>query len=105
MSMGLYFPLLIVGVVYAGLTIYAGMVANRGDDERSERLRDLAFGAALAGAAYTAILLVLAAIDTPSRFMDAITIIAVMCGFFGLLLLLLYLIAEALGRVTRRPGR
>jgi hypothetical protein len=105
MSMGLYFPLLIVGVAYAGLSIYAGMVANRGDDERSEGLRDLAFGAALAAAAYTAILLVLAAIDTPSRFMDAITIIAVMCGFFALLLLVLYAIGQAVGRVTRRPGR
>ena len=70
-----------------------------------ERLRDLAFGAALATAAYTAILLVLAAIDTPGRFTDAITIIFVICAFFALLLVLLYLIAQAVGRVTRRPGR
>jgi|EndMetStandDraft_5_1072996.scaffolds.fasta_scaffold221269_2 hypothetical protein len=105
MSMSLYFPVLILGAVYAGLTVYAGMVANRGDQEKGERLRDLAFGAALATAAYTAILLVLAAIDTPERFTDAITIIAVICAFFALLLVLLYLIAQAVGLVTRRPGR
>ena len=104
MSMSLYFPVLILGAAYACLSIYAGIVANRGDNDRSERVRDLAFGSALAAAAYTAILLVLAAIDTPGRFTDAITIIAVMCAFFALLLLLLYLIAEALGRV-RRPRR
>jgi len=105
MSMSLYVPVLILGAVYAALTVYAGMVANRGDQERGERLRDLAFGAALATAAYTAILLVLAAIDTPSRFTDAITIIFVICAFFAVLLVLLYLIAQAVGRVTRRPGR
>jgi hypothetical protein len=103
--MGLYIPVLIVGAVYAGLSIYAEMVANRGDSDRSERLRDLAFGAALAAAAYTAILLILAAIDTPGRFTDAITIIFVVCAFFALLLLVLYLITQAVGRVTRRPGR
>ena len=47
----------------------------------------------------------LAAIDTPNRFTDAITIIFVICAFFALLLVLLYLIAQAVGRVTRRPGR
>ena len=37
--------------------------------------------------------------------MDALTIIAVICGFFALLLVLLYLIAQGVGMLRRRPGR
>ena len=102
MSMGLYFPLLILGAVYAGLTVYAGIVANRGDRDRGEHFRDLAFGSALLAAAYAAILVVLVAVDTPNRFSDAVTIIFVVCAFFALLLVLLYLIAQVVGLVTRR---
>ena len=98
--MSLYFPVLILGAVCAGLSIYAGMLSNRGDGERSERMRDLAFGAALATAAYTVILVVLAAIDTPGRFTDAITIILVVCAFFALLLVA---VPDRAGRRTGHP--
>ncbi len=105
MSTSFYYPLILLGLAYAGLSIAAGRVANRGDAERSERYRDLAFGAALGAAAYTAVLLILAAFDTPERFVDALTIIAVICGFFALLLVLLYLIAQGVGMLRRRPER
>jgi hypothetical protein len=104
-SSGLYLPLALIGVVYAGLSIAAGMVTGRGDPERGERYRDLAFGAALGAAAYTAILLILAAIDTPGRFTDAVTIIFVICAFFALLLLVLFLFARGLALLRRRPGQ
>jgi uncharacterized membrane protein YccC len=101
-SMGLYFPILILGAAYAALTAWAGIVSNRGDRDRSERFRDFAFGAALLAAGYTAILVILVAVDTPNRFSDAVTIILVICAFFGLLLVVLYLIAQVVGLVTRR---
>jgi hypothetical protein len=103
--MSVYMPLLVLGAVYAGLTVYAGYVGNKGDRDRGERFRDLAFGTALLTAAYTAILVVLVAIDTPNRFTDAITIIAVICGFFAILMVLLFLISQVVGLVTRRAGR
>jgi cytochrome bd-type quinol oxidase subunit 2 len=102
MSSGLYTPLLVVLLVYAGLTIAAGAVK---DAERSERYRDLAFGAALAAAAYTVVLLILAAIDAPNRFTDAIEIIFLILALFALLLGLLFLISQGLARVRSRPGR
>ncbi|MBN1528435.1 MAG: hypothetical protein JW895_05210 [Thermoleophilaceae bacterium] len=105
MSMGVYFPVLILGALYAALTMYAGFVGNRGNRDRSERSRDLAFGSALLAAAYTVILVVLVAIDTPNRFTDAVTIILVICAFFGILLVVLYLISQVVGLVTRRAGR
>jgi Na+-driven multidrug efflux pump len=103
--MGVYIPLLIMGALYAGLTMYGNYVGNKGDRDRSERFRDYAFGTALVTAAYTAILLVIVAVDTPSRFTDAITIILVVCAFFAILLVLLFLISQVVGLVTRRAGR
>jgi Kef-type K+ transport system membrane component KefB len=103
-SMGLYFPVLVMGAAYAGFTIAASMLAGREQHERSERMRDLAFGSALVAAAYTAILVVLAAVDAPSRFTDAVTIILVICGFFAILLVVFFLIAQVVGRLGRRPG-
>ena len=105
MSSGLYLPLLLIGLAYAGLSIAAGVVAGRGDAERGERYRDLAFAAALGAGAYTAILLILVAIDTPGRSSDAITIIFVICVFFALLLFVLFLFAQGLARLRRRPER
>ena len=105
MSSGLYLPLLLIGLAYAGLSIAAGTVAGRGDAERGEHYRDLAFAAALGAGAYTAILLILVAIDTPGRFSDAVTIIFVVCVFFALLLFVLYLLAQGLARLRRRPER
>ena len=72
MSTSLYYPLLVLIVVYASLSIAAGMVARGGDAEQGERYRDGAFGVALAGAAYTVVLLILSAVDTPSRFEDVL---------------------------------
>jgi hypothetical protein len=104
MSSGLYTPLLLIGILYAGLSIAAGVVARRGDHARGERMRDLGFGTALIAAAYTVILLILAAIDAPSRFTDAITIIVVVLAFFGLLLFVLFAMSEAVARIRGRTG-
>ena len=103
MSSSVYYPLLLLAAFYAGASIAASRVGARGETERSERLRDLAFGAALLAAAYTAVLTVVSAIDTPNRFMDAVTTILVMCGFFLLLLVVLFLITKALSVFSRRP--
>jgi hypothetical protein len=80
-------------------------MARREDNERSERYRDLAFGTALAAAAYTVVLLILAAVDAPNRFTDAVEIMFVTLAFFALLLGLLFLISQGYARVRGRPGR
>ncbi len=105
MSSSLYTPLLVVLAVYAGLNVTSGVMAGRGNHERADRYADLAFGAALAAAAYTVVLLILAAFDAPSRFTDAIEIMFVTLAFFVLLLSLLFLIAQGLARIRSRPGR
>jgi hypothetical protein len=101
-SSGLYLPVLVILAVCAGLAIAAGAVK---DAERSERYHDLTFGASLVAAAYTVVLLILAAVDAPNRFTDAIEIIFVILVFFALLLGLLFLITQGLARVRSRPGR
>ena len=105
MSTGLYYPLLVLIVVYASLSIAAGTVARSGDADKGERYRDGAFGIALAAAAYTAVLLVLAAVDTPNRFSDMLLIIAVIFVFFALLLLVLFLLGQLGALLRRRPSR
>ncbi len=105
MSTGLYLPLLVILAAYAALNLTAGVLARRGNHERSERFSDLAFGTALAAAAYTVILLILAAVDAPNRFTDAIEIIFVTLAFFVLLLSFLYLVAQGLARIRSRPER
>jgi cytochrome bd-type quinol oxidase subunit 2 len=103
-SSGLYTPVVVIAAVYAGLAIAAGVVAGRGDGERSERYRDLAFGTVLLAAAYTVVLLVLAATDAPNRFTDMIKIFLVVIAFFALLLFLLFLISQVYARLRRSPG-
>ncbi len=105
MSTGLYYPLLVLVVVYASLSIAAGMVDRRGQPEQGERYRDGAFGTALAAGVYTVVLLILSAVDAPNRFSDMLLIFAVMFVFFLLLLIVLFLIAQAMSRLRRRPGR
>jgi hypothetical protein len=95
-------PLAAILVVYAGLTLGAGAVKEA---ERSELYRDLAFGTALAAAAYSVVLLILAATDAPNRFTDAIEIIFVTLAFFALLIGLLFLISQGFARLRGRPGR
>jgi hypothetical protein len=105
MSSSLYYPLLLLIVVYASLSIAAGMVARGGDAEKGERYRDGAFGIALAAAAYTAVLLILSAVDAPNRFSDMLLIIAVIFIFFALLLLVLFLFGQLGSLLRRRPSR
>ena len=104
MSSSLYTPLLLVAVVYAGLSIAAGVVDRRGDHERGERLLDVAFGVALLAAAYTVILLILSAFDAPARFTDAITTMLVVGAFFVLLLFFLFGVSQVYGRIRGRTG-
>jgi hypothetical protein len=104
MSSSLYTPLLLVAVVYTGLSIAAGIATRRGDTARGERLLDLGFATALIAAAYTVILLILAAVDAPGRFTDAITIMLVIGAFFVLLLLALFAVAQLFGRIRGRTG-
>ena len=105
MSSALYMPLLLVLAVYAGLNLTSGLMKRRGNRERADHYADLAFGTALAAAAYTVVLLVLAAFDAPSRFTDAIEIMFVTLAFFALLLSFLFLVAQGLARIRSRPGR
>jgi hypothetical protein len=99
----LYFPLLLLGLAYAGTAIAGNAYAGRGEGSRAEHMRDLGFALLLVAAAYTLVLLIVAAVGYPDRFYDAILIFVVVAVFFGLLLFALFGIGEVLlGRFGRR---
>jgi hypothetical protein len=104
LSSSLYTPLLLFAIVYAGLSISAGIADRRGDHDRAERLLDIAFASVLVAAAYTLVLLILSAVDAPSRFTEAITVFLVVIGFFILLLFALFAVAQLFGRIRGRTG-
>jgi hypothetical protein len=100
--MGLYWPLLLVALFYMGASIAAGMMDRREEHERADRVRDVAFGVGLAAAAYTVVLTIMVAIDTPDRFTDMVTITFVIGVFFAALVFILFLIGQLVSLVGRR---
>lgn len=105
MSTSIYMPLVILLVLYAGLTIAANVYRGRENRERADRLLDLAFGVALGAAAYAIVLTVLAAVDAPARFTDALTVIVSVVLFFVLLLGVFFGIGQLVGLFSRRSAR
>jgi hypothetical protein len=106
LSSGLYLPLAALLGLYAVLSIVAQVAQGRGNPDRAEGLRGVAFGIALLAAAYTVVLLIAAAASYPDRLFDALTIMVVVVGFFVVLLLAFFVLFELLvNRVGRRARR
>jgi hypothetical protein len=93
LSFSLYYPLLLLGLAYAVLTV-AGNVLARRRPEAGSNLQTLGFGALLAAAAWTVVLLVMSLIDYPVRLSDLATIFATTFVFFGVLLAALFVLTE-----------
>jgi len=98
----LYTPLVVVLVAYAVLSLLTGRARAQEDTDRADRWATWAFGVLMVAALYTIVLVIAAVFNYPSRSTDMVTIVLVVCGFFGLLLFVFFLIAEVIPRALRR---
>lgn len=108
LSWGLYFPLLLIALAFAIVSVTAAVMAGRGNAAGAERVRDVGFVIVLIGAAWVVILAVLALISEPDDVGDMLTITLVIVVFFAILLLALFglsLVFGQLGRSTSRRRR
>jgi hypothetical protein len=101
----MYLPIVALIAGFGLVSAYAGVARNRDDNERAERLGDIAFLLVLLGAAYAVVLLIASAVSYPSRFGDMILIVFMVVAFFGLLLFVFFFIGEMLPRRLRRRQR
>ena len=101
LEFSLFYPLIVLGLVYTVLTVAGRIVEGRGRRGTGESLQTLGFGAILLAAPYTLVLLVISLINYPTRLSDMALIFGIVFVFFGLLLGLLLLLAEV--RVGGRP--
>lgn len=85
LSFALYLPVMLLALVWAGLSVAGNVVAGRGNDAGAATMRDLGFGAILLAGLWVVVLAVLAVVQYPVRTSDGLLIIAVAFGFFGLL--------------------
>jgi len=100
-SFSLYLPVMLLALVWAGLSVAGNVVEGRGNDAGATTMRDLGFGAMLLAGLWVVVLVVLAAVQYPVRASDGLTIIAVVFVFFGLLAGVLLVLSEI--RVAGRP--
>lgn len=101
----MYLPVVALIAGFALVSAYAGVARNRDDNERAERLGDIAFLLVLLGAAYAVVLLIASAVSYPSRFFDMLLIIFIVVAFFALLLFVFFFFGEMLPRRLRRRPR
>jgi cell division protein FtsW (lipid II flippase) len=103
---GMYTPLVLLIVGYAGLSIMAGRALANEDRPRAERFGTYAFALVLVAAVYSVVLLIAVIFSYPSRFYDMLVILFVVCAFFALLMFVFFLLSEVIpGAVRRGRGR
>jgi hypothetical protein len=102
---GLYFPLILAGALFAIVSIVAGVMSGRGNEQGAERVRDYGFLILIASGAWVVILLLLALIDQPDDVGDMLTITIVIVAFFVILLLVLFGLSLLVGRLGRGTSR
>ena len=85
LSFALYLPVLLLALVWAGLSVAGNVVEGRGNDAGATTMRDLGFGAILLAGLWVAVLAVLVAVQYPIRSSDGLIIIAVAFVFFAIL--------------------
>jgi hypothetical protein len=102
---GLYFPLIVAGALYGIVSIAAGVISGRGDEQRAERVRDYGFLILMASGAWVVILLLLALVDQPDDIGDMLIITIVIVAFFVILLLVLFGLSLLVGRLGRGASR
>jgi uncharacterized membrane protein YpjA len=101
----LFLPLLLGAILFGVVSVVAGVMSGRGNDEGAERVRDYAFLLLLAMGAWTIVLTLLAIFDEPDEIWDMITIGLVIIVFFVLLLLAFWGISLLIGLIGRGTTR
>jgi hypothetical protein len=104
-SFSLWLPLILAAAAYAVLNATAGTLAGRGDEQRAEQLRNMAFLVSLLAAAWVVVLLLLVAVDMPNRIGDMLLVIGVIVGWFAILLLVFFGLSQGFGAIGRRFSR
>ena len=107
LSSGYFTPLILAAVLYVVLFVAARVLEGR-EDERSETAEDLGFLLMLLGAAYVAILTVVAVASEIDLVWDMVRIIVIVAAFFAVLILILLAVFErgvgGLSRARRRDS-
>jgi uncharacterized membrane protein len=101
----LFLPLLLGAILFGVVSVAAGVMSGRGNEEGAERVRDYAFLLLIAMGAWTVVLTLLAIFDEPDEIWDMVTIGLVIAVFFVLLLLAFWGISLLIGMIGRGTTR
>lgn len=88
LSSGLYMPLYLVGILYVALFV-AGRVLDGREDDRAEPVQDAGFALMLLAGVYVVVLLIMALFSEFELIADLVQIIAIVIGFFAVLVVVL----------------
>ncbi len=101
---GLYLPLYLVAAIWVGLFV-AGRVLEGREDDRAEPVQDAGFALLLLVAVYVSILAIMAIFSEFDLIADMVQIMAIVIGFFAVLVTVLLgieLLVGLGGRARRR---
>lgn len=93
-SFSLYLPVMLLALVWAGLSIAGNVVEGRGNEAGAATMRDLGFGSMLLAGLWVVVLVVMALVQYPVRTSDGLLILAVVFAFFALLVGVLLVLTE-----------
>jgi len=82
LSIGFYYPLIVLVVLFVVLSVVANTTSSR---DTQERFRGYAFLATLACAAWSIVIIIAAAANFPNQTWDMIRIVFIISAFFALL--------------------
>jgi hypothetical protein len=105
MTWSMYLPLILAGIAFGVISVVAGVMASRGNDDGAERLRDYGFLLLLAIGVWTIILLLVSIFNKPNDVGDMLIITLVIVVFFALLLLVFFGISLLIGAIGRQTSR
>jgi hypothetical protein len=100
-----YTPLVVAGILYVLLNVASAAIHSR-NRERAEQLADLQFGVVVLTAAYVVVMFIAALVDKSDLVKDMVEVLGIVVLFFGLLLVIMFVVFErgvgALSRARRR---
>ena len=100
----LYQPLYLVLIIYAALFV-AGRVLDGREDHRADTVQDAGFAVLLLAAVYVVILLIMSVFSEFDLIADMVQIMAIVIGFFAVLVTVLLGIELLVGLPGRRKRR
>jgi len=105
MEWSLFMPLVVAGIVFAALSVAAGVTSARGNEARAERVRDVAFLVVLAAAAWVGVLLLISLFQEAEELWDMVSIVVIVAVFFALLLVVFFVLSLLFGLIGRAFSR